>query len=76
MEKVLIQYHLPSCRLGHCALSEKSCEVLARALITETSQLKELDLSSNDLKDSGVKLLSAGLQECKLETLRSASTTV
>lgn len=46
------------------------------ALITKTFQLKELDISSNDLTDSGVKLLSAGLQECKLETLRSALNTL
>lgn len=75
-EIALIQYHSPLYRLSHCTLSEKSCEVLAVALSTKTSRLKELDLSSNDLKDSGVKLLCAGLQECKLETLRLALITV
>ncbi|XP_031732078.1 NACHT, LRR and PYD domains-containing protein 12-like isoform X1 [Anarrhichthys ocellatus] len=58
-------------RLGQCKMSERSCEALASALSSQTSSLKELDLNSNDLQDSGVKLLSAGLEtpQCRLETL-------
>lgn len=62
-----------SLRLSGCNLSHKSCEALASVLSSPSSNLRELDLSNNDLQDIGVKLLSEGLQspDCKLETLRS-----
>ncbi|XP_056465759.1 NLR family CARD domain-containing protein 3-like [Gadus chalcogrammus] len=58
--------------LNGCHLSERHCEALASLLSSNSSSLRELDLSNNDLQDSGVKLLSAGLEspQCTLETLR------
>ncbi|XP_071368589.1 NLR family CARD domain-containing protein 3-like [Centroberyx affinis] len=58
--------------LNVCKLSERSCEALASVVSSQSSSLRELDLSNNDLQDSGVKLFSAGLESphCRLETLR------
>ncbi|KAI4878319.1 hypothetical protein NFI96_009004 [Prochilodus magdalenae] len=58
--------------LAGCNLTTTACEKLSSALQTPNSFLKELDLSNNDLQDSGVELLSAGLKSshCKVETLR------
>ncbi|XP_047211271.1 NACHT, LRR and PYD domains-containing protein 12-like [Girardinichthys multiradiatus] len=58
--------------LKNCNLSERSCEVLASVLSSQSSNLREMDLSNNKLQDSGVEMLSSGLKSpnCKLETLR------
>ncbi|XP_064176411.1 NACHT, LRR and PYD domains-containing protein 12-like isoform X2 [Anguilla rostrata] len=57
--------------LNSCGLTEKSCEIVAYALQSSHSPLRDLDLSNNILGDSGVKLLCAGLMspDCKLQRL-------
>ncbi len=59
-------------RFDSCGFDERCCETVSSALQSSNSHLTELDLSNNDLKDSGVKLLSDGLksQHCQLNILR------
>ncbi|KAK9976975.1 hypothetical protein ABG768_018796 [Culter alburnus] len=55
-----------------CGLDQTCCETVSSVLQSPKSHLRELNLSSNHLKDSGVKLLSDGLKSsnCKLNILR------
>uniref|UniRef100_A0A8C1R2Q9 Uncharacterized protein n=1 Tax=Cyprinus carpio TaxID=7962 RepID=A0A8C1R2Q9_CYPCA len=55
-----------------CNLTAQDCEIVSSALQSSNSVLRELDLSNNDLQDSGVKLVSDGLKSpnCQLEILR------
>ncbi|CAM4548262.1 unnamed protein product [Leuciscus chuanchicus] len=58
-------------RLWKCGVTNEGCAALASALRSNPSHLRELDMSVNKLGDSGVKLLSAVLENplCKLEKL-------
>uniref|UniRef100_A0A8C7MQ90 NACHT domain-containing protein n=1 Tax=Oncorhynchus kisutch TaxID=8019 RepID=A0A8C7MQ90_ONCKI len=49
--------------LGQCGLTEGCCSDLSSVLSSPNSQLKHLELRDNDLQDSGVTLLSAGLED-------------
>ncbi|KAI2644602.1 NACHT, LRR and PYD domains-containing protein 12 [Labeo rohita] len=58
-------------RLHGCNLTAQSCDSLSSAL-QSSNVLRELDFNNNDLRDSGVMLLSLGLKSpnCMLKTLR------
>uniref|UniRef100_A0A669BIP5 B30.2/SPRY domain-containing protein n=1 Tax=Oreochromis niloticus TaxID=8128 RepID=A0A669BIP5_ORENI len=53
-------------------LSDRGCEALSSVLSSQSSSLRELDLSINTLQDLAVKLLSATVAspQCTLEMLR------
>ncbi|XP_036433751.1 NACHT, LRR and PYD domains-containing protein 12-like isoform X2 [Colossoma macropomum] len=60
--------------LSGCNLTKNSCEAFSSAVQSANSSLNDLDLSNNDLQDSGVELLFAGLKSSssKLKILRLA----
>ncbi|KAK2907323.1 hypothetical protein Q8A67_006308 [Cirrhinus molitorella] len=67
----------PHCKLEklwlyNCSIEEEGCAALILALRSNSSHLRELDLSRNKPGDSGVNLLCALLEDphCKLEKLR------
>ncbi|XP_053539386.1 NLR family CARD domain-containing protein 3 [Ictalurus punctatus] len=64
--------------LYECNLTEESCRVLSSVLSSNSSRLRELNLSNNKLQDSGMKLLSAGLQNphCTMEILRMCNCSI
>ncbi|XP_056622161.1 ribonuclease inhibitor-like [Triplophysa dalaica] len=53
-------------------LTVKSCRIIASALQSSECPLRDLDVSNNDLQDSGVKLISDAIKNtnCHLEILR------
>ncbi|KAG5830020.1 hypothetical protein ANANG_G00319150, partial [Anguilla anguilla] len=66
----------PNCKLqrlglGWCNPTEGCCDVLASVLRSPHSELRDLELRDNELQDSGVRALSAGLEDphCKLQRL-------
>ncbi|XP_042561086.1 ribonuclease inhibitor-like [Clupea harengus] len=63
---------LQTLRLNRCKLTEKCWGNLISAFQSETSHLSELDLTDNDLQDSGIRLLSTALRSpnCKIQILR------
>uniref|UniRef100_A0A8C6TXK1 Uncharacterized protein n=1 Tax=Neogobius melanostomus TaxID=47308 RepID=A0A8C6TXK1_9GOBI len=68
----------PNCRLetlllANCRVTSCSCKILAQVL--EKSSLKEVDLSRNQIRDIGVKMLCSSLMlpQGALKTLRLAS---
>ncbi|KAK3516458.1 hypothetical protein QTP70_014789 [Hemibagrus guttatus] len=73
-----VEENLERWSLCKCNLTEESCRDLSSVLNSNSSSLKELDLSDNKLQDSGVKLLSAGLKNphCTLEKLRMWSCSI
>ncbi|XP_058616116.1 uncharacterized protein LOC131530060 isoform X2 [Onychostoma macrolepis] len=72
-----VKCELEKLELNKCDLTEESCSALTSVLSSDSSSLKDLDLSNNNLQDSGVKLISDGLKEkCKLEKLRLSNCSI
>ncbi|MEQ2235138.1 hypothetical protein ILYODFUR_038576 [Ilyodon furcidens] len=63
---------LETLRLSGCLITEEGCASLASALKSSPNHLRELDLSYNNPGETGVKLVSFGLdnQHCRLKTIR------
>uniref|UniRef100_A0A3B4XEU7 SPRY-associated domain-containing protein n=1 Tax=Seriola lalandi dorsalis TaxID=1841481 RepID=A0A3B4XEU7_SERLL len=63
---------LETLRLSGCLVTEEGCASLASALSSNPSHLRELDLRYNHPGDSGVKQLTARVEDpdCRLVSLR------
>ena len=70
--RVCVCVRVRVCSLSGCLVTQDGCASLASALSSNPSHLRELDLSYNHPGDSGVTLLSAGLEDprWRLDTLR------
>lgn len=60
------------CRLSRCGVTDGGCSSLASALLSNPSHLREINLDNNNPGYSGLRLLSAVMEDptFKLETLR------
>ncbi|XP_074538959.1 protein NLRC3-like isoform X6 [Halichoeres trimaculatus] len=63
---------LETLRLSGCLITQEGCASLASALSSNPSHMRELDLSYNHPGDSGMRQLSARIEDplCRLDTLR------
>uniref|UniRef100_A0A672NGU5 Si:ch211-181d7.1 n=1 Tax=Sinocyclocheilus grahami TaxID=75366 RepID=A0A672NGU5_SINGR len=70
-QKLLPVIKESSRNISDCGLTDEGCPDLASALRSNTSHLRELNLSWNKLRSSGVALLCSVLKnpQCKLEKL-------
>ncbi len=59
------------CRLSDCGITAECCAAMRSVLRSNSSHLRELDLTNNNVGDAGLKMLSDGLKDprCKLEKL-------
>lgn len=67
MKRIIVFY-----RLNDCGVTAEGCAAFASALSSNPSYLNFLDLTGNKLKDIGMNLISAVLEnpQCNLKTLR------
>ena len=70
-QSIILSFVTMFCRLAEYTLTDQSCGIVGTVLQSPNT-LTELDLSKNDLGDSGIQLLSNGLSSphCKLQILR------
>ncbi len=59
------------CRLRGCGVTDEGCAALSSVLRSNSSHLRELDLTDNKVGDAGLKMISDELKDprCKLEKL-------